>query len=996
MRAPLVVTPGILEVTKERIRFTRIDDEEEEEKTNNGWTQNSIHGASGAAEEGGSYKWAVSHVDARTWRTCDVVKLAYRHYSLRFVAMEVFFADHSVVMFNCKSSAMCKKLHDAVSRCKPPYLVPQPDSPRKVLAQTSIQGVGLTEAWVQREITNFEYLMALNTIAGRTYNDLAQYPIFPWVLSDYTSSELNLSSRRSFRDLRYPMGIQHGRAREDLQTRYRELESMTEPDDPASAPFHYGACYSNPAFVLWYLLRLEPFTSLHIHLQSGQIDKPDRLFQSLAKTYKGCTNNPTDVKELIPEFFYQPEFLRNENAFELGTTQDGLKLGDVELPPWAKGDPCEFMRLHRLALESEFVSINLHHWVDLIFGYKQRPPHMPNGSAAAVEACNVYRFYHYPDAFNMDEVEAADPLTHEVWMKTANEFGQVPVQLFPKRPHPQRIPLHEADIIWPVASVVPGAGTCLHNQPEPERPKFLLSYPPRQVASCAVILVAELSGGAERLVTMDAERVIGYHVKEKRPPDVVPPYKLRIDTQALNLSTSIVRGNHVSGLRSDSFDSSPNKSSRDSVDTGGGAKVMASLSSMGSSSGARERRLAVPFAPLHTSRRVGSSLTAPDSRATHMSRRRQRMSSRDSTGSSDFGAVVSIAVTASDNLADPIFEEGLSDLSGSVDSAGVIGTTDTNDLVSEKRGPSTSEDELGPHLFAVLGNLLFSSKHWDCSFKVTHLETGKLVQSVALHHDVLTCLALVSEGNRSWLVTASCDCTVMVWEVDGDDIQPVSPTPLHTLTGHDDAVTCVAASPQLDLVVSASQDSLIVHTLFHGTYVRTLDMVQPDPQTENQEFSPMNSFDERVTVGNIHWVGISQQGFIITYSLDNMCLCTFSVNGTLLRRQSVAERLHAFLFSDDGKVLLTGGTGRAVVWRWVHDLKLADNDSRVGFDAVVDGSCEQHKVPAFPAPIRSLAMSEHERHLMVGLQNGQVYMLAPDSNYLRKRLQKQLEYLGFY
>jgi len=31
---------------------------------------------------------------------------------------------------------------------------------------------------------------------------------------------------------------------------------------------------------------------------------------------------------------------------------------------------------------------------------------------------------------------------HEVWIKTANEFGQVPVQLFPKRPHPQRIPLH--------------------------------------------------------------------------------------------------------------------------------------------------------------------------------------------------------------------------------------------------------------------------------------------------------------------------------------------------------------------------------------------------------------------------------------------------------------------------------------------------------------------------------------------------------------------------
>lgn len=37
------------------------------------------------------------------------------------------------------------------------------------------------------EITNFEYLMHLNTMAGRTYNDLMQYPVFPWVLADYQS-----------------------------------------------------------------------------------------------------------------------------------------------------------------------------------------------------------------------------------------------------------------------------------------------------------------------------------------------------------------------------------------------------------------------------------------------------------------------------------------------------------------------------------------------------------------------------------------------------------------------------------------------------------------------------------------------------------------------------------------------------------------------------------------------------------------------------------------
>ena len=39
----------------------------------------------------------------------------------------------------------------------------------------------LLDAWHRREISNFEYIMELNTLAGRTYNDLNQYPIFPWV-----------------------------------------------------------------------------------------------------------------------------------------------------------------------------------------------------------------------------------------------------------------------------------------------------------------------------------------------------------------------------------------------------------------------------------------------------------------------------------------------------------------------------------------------------------------------------------------------------------------------------------------------------------------------------------------------------------------------------------------------------------------------------------------------------------------------------------------------
>ena len=45
-----------------------------------------------------------------------------------------------------------------------------------------LKASGLTQKWVNREITNFDYLMQLNTIAGRTYNDLSQYPVVSGVI----------------------------------------------------------------------------------------------------------------------------------------------------------------------------------------------------------------------------------------------------------------------------------------------------------------------------------------------------------------------------------------------------------------------------------------------------------------------------------------------------------------------------------------------------------------------------------------------------------------------------------------------------------------------------------------------------------------------------------------------------------------------------------------------------------------------------------------------
>ena len=63
------------------------------------------------------------------------------------------------------------------------------------------RSANMTQRWQRREISNFEYLMYLNTISGRTFQDLNQYPIFPWVIADYESEKLDLNSPSTYRDL---------------------------------------------------------------------------------------------------------------------------------------------------------------------------------------------------------------------------------------------------------------------------------------------------------------------------------------------------------------------------------------------------------------------------------------------------------------------------------------------------------------------------------------------------------------------------------------------------------------------------------------------------------------------------------------------------------------------------------------------------------------------------------------------------------------------------
>ncbi|CAI5463376.1 unnamed protein product, partial [Closterium sp. Yama58-4] len=362
------------------------------------------------------------------WKHEEVHEVLKRRYQLRPVAIELFSmsGNNELLVFHLNERDECFKNLQAMNLPRNSLLdstisnateAAEPHRLFKMMAKS------LGKRWQAGEISNFHYLMHLNTLAGRGYNDLTQYPVFPWVLADYLSQELDLSDPSSFRPLNKPMGCITAEREKEFVRRYNTW------DDPDIPRFHYGSHYSSAGTVLYYLMRLPPFSRQNMQLQGGHFDHADRMFYSIQETWKSAsTGHTADVKELTPEFYYVPTFLENRFNLDLGVKQSGEGVDNVILPPWANGSPEEFIRKHREALESPYVSEHLNEWIDLIFGYKQQGP-------ASVEAVNVFFYLTYEGSVNIDAI--TDPSTKASILAQINNFGQTPRQLFLK-PHPKR------------------------------------------------------------------------------------------------------------------------------------------------------------------------------------------------------------------------------------------------------------------------------------------------------------------------------------------------------------------------------------------------------------------------------------------------------------------------------------------------------------------------------------------------------------------------------
>ncbi|KAK2086015.1 hypothetical protein P7K49_035440 [Saguinus oedipus] len=182
-----------------------------------------------------------------SWTYEEIKEVHKRWWQLRDNAVEIFLTNGRTLLLAFDNTKVRDEVYHNILTNNLPNL----------LEYGNI--TALTNLWYTGQITNFEYLTHLNKHAGRSFNDLMQYPVFPFILADYVSETLDLSDPLIYRNLSKPIAVQYKEKEDRYVDTYKYLEEEyrkgAREDDPMPPvqPYHYGSHYSNSGTVLHFL-----------------------------------------------------------------------------------------------------------------------------------------------------------------------------------------------------------------------------------------------------------------------------------------------------------------------------------------------------------------------------------------------------------------------------------------------------------------------------------------------------------------------------------------------------------------------------------------------------------------------------------------------------------------------------------------------------------------------------------------------------------------------
>ena len=341
----------------------------------------------------------------KVWKLEAIKEIVVKRYSLIRQAAEIYFDNSKSVFFSVFSKQCLKNFilnFKGIKEKRKDLNITIVTSPLEYFLEKKY-----CSEWVKSNISNYEYLMQINKYSGRSFNDINQYPIFPWIISNYENPKFELQDEKNYRDLKLTiLGITPNKRLEAD----KQLSKTLSSKDPCQS----NILYSQGSNVLDYLFRLEPYGSIILKRENN---KQIRRLHSVKEIWQNVLFDKNDNKELIPEYYYLFELFKHSKKCQSHDAINNPEINTMyplEPPVWAE-DHHHFVKLNSLALESKFASNNLCFWIDMIFGFKQQDQRSYNLFKSLCDENHISKNWE-----NLDMTELEDIHTN----------GAIPIPLF--------------------------------------------------------------------------------------------------------------------------------------------------------------------------------------------------------------------------------------------------------------------------------------------------------------------------------------------------------------------------------------------------------------------------------------------------------------------------------------------------------------------------------------------------------------------------------------